>query len=374
MKTLIRIPLLAALGLAAAALFAQGEFRELGATPPAAETKAAKNARYSSEPSKGKTTARISFSDRTKPGLLRINVAAGKIEIEGGGGNEVVVTSEIGEKGAAQIDADGFRRLDKSGRFELVEKDNVVTLQLAGSADGAASFTDAEFEIKVPRNTNIAIVTAPGREIEIDDIDGDIEINGGYNQVSLDNVTGAVVVNTKHGKIDAEFKRAPRKPVFLTSMAGPIEVSLPPKAAASLRMRTVNGAVRTNFPESALKLTTVTAAEAAAAKSDDELVETIVESRKEQALDYADKGLAAAQRGMAAAIQAIDNIPNLSTEEKELIKRKIQAGSDNIPRTARAPKGAPRVGGKTITGELNGGGVDIQLTTMNGTITLKREK
>jgi hypothetical protein len=36
--------------------------------------------------------------------------------------------------------------------------------------------------------------------------------------------------------------------------------------------------------------------------------------------------------------------------------------------------GIPSVGGKTITGELNGGGIDIQLTTMNGPITLKQEK
>ncbi|WP_257791569.1 hypothetical protein [Ereboglobus luteus] len=44
-----------------------------------------------------------------------------------------------------------------------------------------------------------------------------------------------------------------------------------------------------------------------------------------------------------------------------------------MPRTVRVT-GMPSVGGKTITGALNGGGIDIQLTTMSGPITLKQEK
>ena len=34
----------------------------------------------------------------------------------------------------------------------------------------------------------------------------------------------------------------------------------------------------------------------------------------------------------------------------------------------------PNFGGKSIVGTLNGGGVDIKLTSMNGTITLRESK
>jgi hypothetical protein len=34
----------------------------------------------------------------------------------------------------------------------------------------------------------------------------------------------------------------------------------------------------------------------------------------------------------------------------------------------------PTFGGKSVIGTLNGGGVDIQLATMNGTITLRQVK
>ena len=53
--------------------------------------------------------------------------------------------------------------------------------------------------------------------------------------------------------------------------------------------------------------------------------------------------------------------------------------SDEAPRAPRMPR-MPRIpmvpafGGKSVVGTLNGGGVDVQLATMNGTITLRQVK
>jgi hypothetical protein len=46
------------------------------------------------------------------------------------------------------------------------------------------------------------------------------------------------------------------------------------------------------------------------------------------------------------------------------------------PRPARAPRAPmpPMTGGKLVTGTLNGGGVDIKVSTMNGEITLRQVK
>ena len=47
-----------------------------------------------------------------------------------------------------------------------------------------------------------------------------------------------------------------------------------------------------------------------------------------------------------------------------------------VPRAARAPRAPmpPITGGKLVTGTLNGGGVDIKVSTMNGEITLRQTK
>jgi len=46
------------------------------------------------------------------------------------------------------------------------------------------------------------------------------------------------------------------------------------------------------------------------------------------------------------------------------------------PRPARAPHAAiPAItGGKVVSGTLNGGGVDIKISSMNGEITLRQAK
>ena len=48
----------------------------------------------------------------------------------------------------------------------------------------------------------------------------------------------------------------------------------------------------------------------------------------------------------------------------------------HAPHAARAPRAAmpPITGGKLVTGTLNGGGVDIKISTMNGEITLRQSK
>lgn len=419
MKTkLIRMPLFAlALGAFATALCAQNNFRELGAQAPAAAKPAKKD--RAAKTTKRTATERISFSDKSRPGTLKINIPTAEIEVQGTDGDEIVVTSSLDKKGAPKVDDEGFRRLDQEVAFELVENNNVATLRISGGNPWFAS--GAEFEIRVPRNTNLSIKTQSGDGIEIDDVDGDIDISTTSGEIDLENIGGAVVANTMSGRITAEFKRAPKKNVSLTATNGGVTLALPENAAANLRMRTLNGTIRTNFPESALKtasverttpetrtvqlrvtsdspsgMTTVLSSDSGnsyafsttenavsapaspappAPPSDKELVDTIIETRKARVIDYADKGLAAAQKGIAAAMKAIDGISGLSNEEKELIKRKLQSGSNHFPRSLHVGvSGIPPVGGNSISGELNGGGVDIHLTTMNGTITLKQAK
>lgn len=64
----------------------------------------------------------------------------------------------------------------------------------------------------------------------------------------------------------------------------------------------------------------------------------------------------------------------------EEVRREVQAAvagaDDNTPRAPRAPRPPrmPSFGGKSIVGTLNGGGVDIAITSMSGTITLRQAK
>lgn len=313
--------------------------------------------------------SRVKFSDQTKPGLLKLSLPWADIKIVGTDGNEVVVTSSLQKKmGQGEVDKDGFRRLDDEVTFELSEKNNVVTLSIAGEKPWATQGTD--FAIQVPRNTHLAISTQMGGDISIQEIDGDIDVNGMNGEVSLTNIGSSAVVNTMNGEVAVSFRAAPTKPVSITSMNGEIDVRLPSDTKANLKMRTHNGSIRTNFSEE--MLTTK--------------VEKTGRTYNRHATEAQEVALAV-REAMQVAREVVREVAREVANEASRLAEDSDLESDRdakeemVPRAPRAPR-APRVprmpdaafGGKSITGTLNGGGVDISLSSMNGSITLRKAK
>lgn len=337
------------------------------------------------EPESEGATARVKFSDSSKPGTLKLSLPWAELQITGTDGDEVIVTSSLDQKGRAEVDDEGFRRLDEDVTFELVEKDNVAAITIAG--DNAWSSHGAEFSIKVPRRTNLVIRTSIGGEIVVDGVEGDLDINSMNGEVTLRDIASSAVVNTLNGEISASFKSAPVKPVSFSTLNGEIDVRLPADTKANLRMRTHNGSIRTNFPDKALQTKTEKVAGPGAA------VAISVDSRdaaREIAREHArfDKEHARAVRDAAKA--AADAAKSAVAASREAIEAAVEASVnanvsvnlEGVPAVAPiAPvppvppiPPLPSFGGKSIVGALNGGGIDIKLTSMNGTITLRQSK
>src|SRR6186713_1881276 len=58
-------------------------------------------------------TARVKFSDPSKPGTLKLSLPWAEARVTAYDGNEVIVTSTLDEKSHhREVDSDGFRRLD----------------------------------------------------------------------------------------------------------------------------------------------------------------------------------------------------------------------------------------------------------------------
>lgn len=313
------------------------------------------------------STARVQFSDPAKPGTLKLSLPWAEARITATDGREVVVTSTLDQKGRAEVDNEGFRRLDEDVTFEVVEKDNIATITIAGDNMWAAH--GAEFDIKVPRNTNLILRTEAGGDLEVNGVQGDLDINSMNGDVVLTDVGSSAVVNTMNGEISATFRQAPTKAVSLSSMNGEIDLRLPSDTKANLRMRTHNGSIRTNFPEGVLQAKTEkTSRVSADARPEASLREASREIAREAArLDREHAKMAkeiakAAQEAARAASEVAVNV-------------NVDAGAP-VPMVMPVPPvpPMPNFGGKSIVGTLNGGGIDIKLTSMNGTITLRETK
>lgn len=313
------------------------------------------------------STARVQFSDPAKPGTLKLSLPWAEARITATDGQEVVVTSTLDQKGRAEVDNEGFRRLDEDVTFEVVEKDNVATITIAGDNMWAAH--GAEFDIKVPRNTNLILRTEAGGDLEVNGVQGDLDINSMNGDVVLTDVGNSAVVNTMNGEISATFKSAPTKAVSLSSMNGEIDLRLPSDTKANLRMRTHNGSIRTNFPEGVLQARTEKTSRASGdSRPEAGLRETSREIAREAA--RLDREHAKMAKEIAKAAQEAARAAS-----EVAVTVNVDAGTP-VPMVVPVPPipPMPNFGGKSIVGTLNGGGIDIKLTSMNGTITLRETK
>jgi hypothetical protein len=313
---------------------------------------------------------RIAFSDPSKPGTLRIRVWHGDVSVRGADGSAIIVKSDS-EAVSPSPRKDGLRVLSASPAYTLTEKDNVVSLEYAGESAGGNS---TDFDITVPRSTSIVVANSARGDFECAGVTGDIDVRTMGGDVRLGQVCAGALVETMHGDIDVTVKSLSQtKPLSFTSMHGGVAIHLPADEKACIRFRTHRGVILTDFDDKALVTRTeisrqrahptpaapaapadATPAAGSSALSDDDWrndVRNSVRDAVEEASEAAQEAADAAREGLAEA--------------------RYQLGGPNQP-LPPVPPLPPMTGGKTVSGTLNGGGVEIQASTLNGDIILKK--
>lgn len=343
--------------------------------PPAAPAPAPAPAASPENEEEGKTLSptHLKFSDPAKPGRLRLRVMWGDIAVTGADTPEVTIVSNIKNKQQpAPKDSDGLRRLDSETTYTATEKDNVITIELGGdSPDPSAGATLA---ITTPRNTSVVVENTFGGRVDVKNIEGDADIRSLNGEVSLDRIAGSALVETMNGEIHATFvKVADGKPLSFTSMNGAVEVRIPADTKANVRLRTQNGAVLTDFDEKAL----ITKTEAARGR-------LVIHSHSVHRApghpddsdwhdDIRDVVREATQAGLEAAREAANAAREAAEAAREGVAEAQGAPVAPRPPLPPHPPVLPSIsGGKVVSGTLNGGGSEIQIATMNGTITLRK--
>ncbi len=319
------------------------------------------------------STATVRLSAPGKPATLRLDMPWADIHIIGVDGDTVTVESTLAQKNSKVDRPGGLRRLDDEVSFELTEKDNVVTLALGGDNPWAGH--DAEFRISVPRAMALSLKTEAGGDLVVEGVEGDVEINNMNGDMKLEGLIGSAVLNTMNGEVRAVYAKAPQKPVSITSMNGEVDLRLPADTKANIRLRTHNGSILTDFSEDALK----TKSEGSKHGSGYGYSYGHGDTR-EIARAAAEAARVAVEVGREVAREVSREVARAVKEESEKDAEGARdRGAPTAPRAPRAPRAAiaplpPITGGKLVTGTLNGGGVDIKVSSMNGEITLRQTK
>ncbi len=252
----------------------------------------------------------IPFNDPARPKTLQVRLMMGSIHVQGYDGNDAVIEglNAEGRKNPAP-EIDGLRRVDFGGvGLRAEQTDNVVTVTERGFP------RSNQLSIQVPVATALKVRAMSSDEVTVERISGDVEINLTHGAVTAMHLTGTADVHTLDGKIRVALDRiAADKPVSLSSLKGDIDLTLPADAKVSLKMKSHDGAVYSDFDITPLPSASTPAPEPGKGTG---------------------KG---------------------SGKSKDASKYRIQFDS-------------------TMRGLINGGGPEIQLTTFHGNIFVRKAK
>ena len=316
--------------------------------------------------------ASLKFSDPTKPGRIRIRVMWGDVTVTGADTQAVTIVSNIKNKQQAQAkNSDGLRRLDAETTYIATEKDNVITIELGSDNPDSGPAAGATLAITTPRATSLSIENTFGGSVDVKNIEGDVEIRSLNGEVALDKISGSALVETMNGEIHATFIKVDEgKPLSFTSMNGEVEVRIPADTKANVRLRTQNGAVLTDFDEKAL----VTKTEPARGGIRNHGRPGARATGRQNGSDWHDEVRDAVREATRAGLEAAREAVEAAREATDAAREGMaEAQGAPIPPPMPFPPVLPSIsGGKVVSGALNGGGPEIQIATMNGTITLRK--
>ena len=214
----------------------------------------------------------VSFTNPAKPGTVEVDVNEGSITVRGYEGKDVIIDArwreraltqekreieaalagaeeeldkeELAKKKAQAEKSRGMKMLAvESMGLTIEEEDNVIQVSVE---EGKRA---VDLIIQVPFSTSLQLSCRDDeRGVTVERVDGEIEVDTSDGPITLTNVSGPVVADSSEGEIKVVFgKITPGKPMSLSAMDGDIDITLPLDVKASLKMKTDEGQIFTDF-------------------------------------------------------------------------------------------------------------------------------
>jgi len=174
-----------------------------------------------------------------------------EIEIIGSQNNEIVIDAKGLEgiperaKGLKPLYASGC--MDNTGAGVAANESNGV-LTICGASKGSE---DAHYTFTFPKGVSVSIdYNSPfaNEDIEIQDMEGEVEISTLTADIKCLNVTGPLVLNSVSGDIDIKVSKLNQSsPTSISLISGDLDITLPVNSPANLEMSALTGGVYTDF-------------------------------------------------------------------------------------------------------------------------------
>jgi len=108
-----------------------------------------------------------------------------------------------------------------------------------------------EYHIMVPRGANLENVKLVNGGLSLSGMTGPVKASSVNGSIKAERMEGQVELSTVNGFLDAGFQRIRKcNPISLSSVNGPIKVSLPSGAGANVSAHNLSGGIDADFGRS----------------------------------------------------------------------------------------------------------------------------
>lgn len=184
----------------------------------------------------------------TKDHKVTFEIDAGDIKIEGHNSDEVIILASSGYEAPPER-AKGLKPL----YYQAVDNSGIglaVTPENGGLKIEKATRKAIKYTVKLPRKVAILYQQTnwQSSDVSISNMDGDLEVRTNNASIDLLNVTGPIVANTTNGEVKVVFTSlSQEKPTAISTINGPIDITMPTNAKSNLKLRSIQGEMYTDF-------------------------------------------------------------------------------------------------------------------------------
>ena len=199
------------------------------------------------------------FQDPSQPKDLQVDNIWGSIEVTGSAVDHVEL---VAHKTIRARTEGGLQKAEEEVTLDLTEEKNIIDIYVNGPFRDQNRSRERwhdpgyevhyDFEIKVPRHTNILIKTVTDGDIQVTGIEGEFEVRNVNGKIRMEDVAGSGIAHTVNGGVRVSFTKNPESDCSFKTINGDIEVDFTKNLSADFRLKSRFGDAYSDFPVSYL--------------------------------------------------------------------------------------------------------------------------
>ncbi|NUO81322.1 hypothetical protein HUU05_14685 [candidate division KSB1 bacterium] len=199
----------------------------------------------------------LRFSSATQARQVIVDNLNGAITVTGYSGNEVQLVAKKLTRGRTP---EKLALARQEVVLDISEQSNVIKLYVDGPfrcKNGETNYRGSryygyevqfDFTLQVPYQTDLTLKTINDGDIKVENVTGEFDVDNINGGVTMIGVAGGGHVYALNEDVEIGFKKSPDRESYFGSLNGDVRVSVPPDFGATVRLKTFNGEIYTDFP------------------------------------------------------------------------------------------------------------------------------